>query len=63
MNPSLSIKPCLWERLKDEKRPIFLYGTGNGADKILNVCQEYEINIEGIFASSGFVRNRTFRRI
>ena len=27
--------PDLPERLRDESRPIFLYGTGNGADKIL----------------------------
>lgn len=61
MNPSLLSSPCLWEKLKNENRPIFLYGTGNGADKILDVCEKYQIHIEGVFASSGFVRNRTFR--
>ncbi len=63
MNPSLLTEPCLWEKLQKENRPIFLYGTGNGADKILDVCQKYEINIEGVFASSGFVRNRIFRNM
>lgn len=63
MNPSLLTEPCLWEKLQKEERPIFLYGTGNGADKILNVCQSYNINIEGVFASSDFVRNRTFRNM
>ena len=53
--------PCLWESLKTEPRPIFLYGTGNGADKILDVCIRYDIQIAGVFASSGFVRSRTFR--
>lgn len=61
MNKDLTIVPCLWEILKEESRPIFLYGTGNGADKILDVCMEYGIEIKGVFASSGFVRNRVFR--
>lgn len=52
---------CLWQRLKKETRPIVLYGTGNGADKILDVCQRYDITVSGVFASDGFVRNRTFR--
>ena len=51
----------LWVRLQNEARPIFLYGTGNGADKILDVCARFDIKIEGVFASSDFVRNRTFR--
>lgn len=53
----------LWEKLKAESRPIFLYGTGNGADKILDVCKEFGIRISGVFASSGFVRNRYFREM
>ncbi len=51
----------LWINLQSETRPIFLYGTGNGGDKILDVCQRYNITVEGVFASSDFVRNRTFR--
>lgn len=50
-----------WERLQDEKRPIVLYGTGNGADKILDACADYGINVSGVFASDGFVRDRIFR--
>lgn len=51
----------LWVKLQRETRPIFLYGTGNGADKILDVCESFSIPVEGVFASSDFVRNRTFR--
>lgn len=51
----------LWVKLQKETRPIFLYGTGNGADKILDVCSRFSIPVEGVFASSDFVRNRTFR--
>lgn len=51
----------LWMRLQKETRPVFLYGTGNGADKILDVCEHFGIPVEGVFASSDFVRNRSFR--
>ncbi len=51
----------LWLKLQKETRPIFLYGTGNGADKILDVCARFNIPVEGVFASSDFVRSRTFR--
>lgn len=61
MYRELTKLPCLWENLTKETRPVFLYGTGNGADKILDVCSKYGISISGVFASSGFVRNRTFR--
>ncbi len=50
----------LWENLKSETRPIVLYGMGNGADKILNVCESKGIKISGVFASDGFVREKTF---
>ena len=53
----------LWVRLQKEERPIFLYGTGNGADKILDVCTRFYIPVEGVFASSDFVRSRTFREM
>ncbi len=50
-----------WEKLASETRPILLYGTGNGADKIIDACERYGIKISGVFASDGFVRSRTFR--
>ncbi len=52
---------CLWDKLKSETRPIFLYGTGNGADKILDALLKINVIPEGVFASDGFVRSRTFR--
>ncbi|MBO5872660.1 MAG: FkbM family methyltransferase [Clostridia bacterium] len=51
----------IWTYLKSVPRPILLYGTGNGADKILNELNRLEIKISGVFASDGFVRTRTFR--
>lgn len=51
----------IWTRLKNEDKTVLIYGTGNGADKILDELQRCNINVSGFFASSGFVRNRYFR--
>ena len=52
----------LWEYLAKERRPIALYGTGDGADKIISVLEHYGLNdlIAAVFASDGFVRDRMF---
>ena len=51
----------LFERLKREKRPVVIYGMGNGADKILDICARKGITISGFFASDEFVRGHSFR--
>jgi FkbM family methyltransferase len=53
----------LWQYLKtasDASRPILLYGMGNGADKIITVCEAYGIPVADFFASDGFVRGHSF---
>ena len=53
----------LWQHIKalsDGGRPILLYGMGNGADKILAVCDSYGIPVADFFASDGFVRGHSF---
>lgn len=53
----------LWQYLKtasDNGRPILLYGMGNGADKIITVCDAYGIPVSDVFASDGFVRGHSF---
>ncbi len=50
----------LWDVLRRESRPVFLYGTGNGGDKIIAACERHGIALRGVFASDGFVRSRTF---
>lgn len=50
----------LWEYLKHAEKPILLYGMGNGADKIIKILNDYGIEISGVFASDGFVREKTF---
>ncbi len=50
----------LWDRLKTIGKPVFLYGTGNGGDKIISALEKYGVKLEGVFASDGFVRNRYY---
>ena len=53
----------LWQTLQSKARtgrPILLYGMGNGADKILAVCESYGIPVADFFASDGFVRGHSF---
>ena len=50
----------LWQYLKTAQKPIVLYGMGNGADKIINVLEQKGIPFKGVFASDGFVRDKTF---
>lgn len=61
MNTS-EAKQDLWEYLSDVRRPIALYGTGDGADKIISVLERYGLKdlIVAVFASDGFVRDRMF---
>ena len=54
-------EPSLWDTLRQETRPIVLYGTGNGGDKIVCELARRGIPLRGVFASDGFVRSRTFR--
>ncbi len=50
----------LWQYLLTTKKTIVMYGMGNGADKILAVCEHYGIEIADFFASDGFVRGHSF---
>ena len=55
--------PDVWDRIADSGKtsPLVMYGTGDGADKILDICDAHGIKISEIFASDGFVRDRSFR--
>lgn len=53
--------PCVWDELKSTTKPIVMYGTGNGADKVVDVLNELNIPLSGVTASSTFVRKREFR--
>ena len=57
---NINIKTDLWHYLSECSRPIVMYGMGNGADKIIAVCEKYGIEISDFFASDGFVRGHSF---
>lgn len=50
----------LWSYLAQTPKTVVLYGMGNGADKILSVCQRYGVEVADFFASDGFVRGHCF---
>ena len=55
--------PCtldMWDELSRERRPIVVYGMGNGADKLMCRFEKYNIKIADFFASDGFVRGHCF---
>lgn len=51
----------VWQYLKEARKPIIIYGMGNGADKILTVTENRGINPAGFMASDEFVRGHSFR--
>ncbi|MBE6827621.1 MAG: FkbM family methyltransferase [Ruminococcaceae bacterium] len=54
-------KTSSWEMLKSTELPVILYGTGNGADRVIDEFLRLGITLSGITASDGFVRKRQFR--
>ena len=53
----------LWDYIFDlqNNKDIIIYGMGNGADKILDLCAVRNIKIADVFASDEFVRGQFFR--
>lgn len=50
----------LWDHLSETKKPIVLYGMGDGADMIIDILEEKGIPYSDIFASDEFVRGHFF---
>ena len=59
--PPYPLKTDMWDELTREKRPIVVYGMGNGADKLFERLSHLGVPIADIFASDGFVRGHSFR--
>ncbi len=53
-------KESVWTILKNTEKPIVVYGTGNGADKVFEVFDRLNIKVGGVCASDNFVRERFF---
>lgn len=50
----------LWNHLAETSKPIIIYGMGDGAQKILDVCSLKNVKISGFMASDDFVRGHSF---
>lgn len=59
MNISLP-EALLYDVLEKESRPLYLYGTGDGADKLLKILEDRGLHAAGIFVSEEFFRGQTF---
>ena len=60
MLPFINEENTLWEYLKTAGKPVVLYGTGDGADKVLARLADTGVPVSGIFASDEFVRGQQF---
>ena len=50
----------VWNRLKNDNKPVILYGMGDGADKVLKAFECYGITASAVMASDEFVRGQSF---
>lgn len=53
-------KISIWEYIRDCKKPIALYGMGDGAEKIIRAMQKVGRKPDAVFASEGFARHNNF---
>lgn len=51
----------VWDILKNDNKPVVLYGMGLGAEKIMDTLAQYGIEVSDLFASDEFVRGHSFR--
>lgn len=51
----------IWNYLKTVSKPIVLYGTGNGADRVMDKLNSQNTQVSAVFAGDAFVRDRSFR--
>ena len=54
------IAVSLFDRLGKCEKPIYIYGMGNGAEKLKRELDDANIPLAGIFASDEFVRGHSF---
>ncbi|MDR0947415.1 MAG: FkbM family methyltransferase [Ruminococcus sp.] len=55
--------PSVFGIIKNSPLKRFIYGMGNGADKLIALLARYEIPFDGIVASDEFVRGHSFHGI
>ena len=58
--PAYPAKEDVWQTLSRERRPLVVYGMGNGADKLLLQMEKRGLAVADFMASDGFVRGHGF---
>ena len=50
----------VWHKFKNDKKPVVLYGMGDGADKVIKAFEKFDIKPSAVMASDEFVRGQSF---
>lgn len=56
----LSALPDCASEVKRLGLPVYIYGMGNGGEKVLKWCADHGVEVAGVFASDDFVRGQSF---
>ena len=57
---NINITEDLWSYLARSSKKIVIYGMGNGADKVVKMCNIHNIEVADFYASDAFVRGQSF---
>ncbi len=57
---NINISEDIWSYLKKTDKVIVIYGMGNGADKVIKMCEKNGITVSDFYASDAFVRGQQF---
>ena len=57
----LNAEESWMDRVRHTKKPVVVYGMGNGADKLFVLLEEQGIAVADVMASDGFVRGHVYR--
>ena len=57
---NINITEDLWSYLAKSSKKIVIYGMGNGADKVVKMCNIHNIEVSDFYASDAFVRGQSF---
>lgn len=57
---NINVTEDLWSYLARSSKKIVIYGMGNGADKVIKMCNIHNIEVSDFYASDAFVRGQSF---
>lgn len=57
----LNAEESWMNRVRHTKKPVVVYGMGNGADKLFALLEEQGVAVADVMASDGFVRGHVYR--